>query len=57
VNATEMVFHREVERAMKKKLWPILLVLAGLTGCAGSSAFRDAKEEESMKHWDLAVLK
>jgi general secretion pathway protein D len=54
---TDRLFSGEVERAMNKKLWPILLVLAGLTACAGSSAFRDAKEEEALKHWDLAVLK
>lgn len=51
------VFARKVELAMNKKVWPILLLVAGLTGCAGSSAFRQAKDEEALKHWDLAVLK
>lgn len=34
-----------------------LLVLLVATGCSGSRAFHDAKEEETLGHWDLAVLK
>jgi general secretion pathway protein D len=33
-----------------------LAVLAA-SGCAGSRSFRDAREEETLGHWDLAVLK
>ena len=42
---------------MNKKLWPILLAAVAVTACAGSTSFRDAKDEEALKHWDLAVLK
>jgi general secretion pathway protein D len=38
------------------KILSLLLLLAA-TGCAGSLAFRDAREEETLGHWDLAVLK
>jgi general secretion pathway protein D len=41
---------------MRKKLWPIVLV-AVLSACAESQAFRQGREEESLRHWDLAVLK
>ena len=44
---------------MKKRLTALAiasLLLAAL-GCTGSRAFRDAKEEETLQHWDLAVLK
>ena len=44
---------------MKKSLIALVaasLLLAAL-GCSGSRAFRDAKEEETLQHWDLAVLK
>jgi tetratricopeptide (TPR) repeat protein len=34
-----------------------LLLLLAATGCSGSRAFRDAREEETLGHWDLAVLK
>src|SRR5512135_2554629 len=37
-----------------------LLALAALllaTACAGSRAYQEAKEEETLGHWDLAVLK
>jgi general secretion pathway protein D len=33
-----------------------LAVLAA-AGCVGSRAYRDAREEETLGHWDLAVLK
>ncbi|MGH9316508.1 MAG: secretin N-terminal domain-containing protein, partial [Thermoanaerobaculia bacterium] len=36
-------------------LWVALLLACA--GCAGSRAFRDAREEETLEHWDLAVLK
>ena len=32
-------------------------MLTVLAGCTGSRAFRDAQEEETLEHWDLAVLK
>ncbi len=35
----------------------LFLTLTALVGCAGSRAFRDAREEEAVEHWDLAVLK
>src|SRR6266496_2996270 len=38
-----------------KRLAILALLLA--TGCAGSQAFHDAREEESLGHWDLAVMK
>lgn len=38
------------------KILSLLLLLAA-TGCTGSLAFRDAREEETLGHWDLAVLK
>lgn len=44
---------------MKKRLTALAIAslhLAAL-GCGGSRAFRDAKEEETLQHWDLAVLK
>jgi len=41
---------------MAKKLWPTIL-LAALVGCAGAGAFREAREEEMLQHWDIAVLK
>lgn len=34
----------------------LVLVLAG-AGCVGSQAYRDAREEETLGHWDVAVLK
>ena len=34
-----------------------LLVLLAAAGCSGSRAFHDAREEETLGHWDLAVLK
>src|SRR5512141_40341 len=34
-----------------------LLTLLLATGCAGSAAYRDAREEETLQHWDLAVIK
>src|SRR5437016_2468155 len=38
------------------KLVALLSVLAAF-GCVGSRAYRDAREEETLGHWDLAVLK
>ncbi|MEP6471719.1 MAG: secretin N-terminal domain-containing protein, partial [Acidobacteriota bacterium] len=35
----------------------IAVMLTVLAGCTGSRAFRDAQEEETLEHWDLAVLK
>jgi len=34
-----------------------LLALLVAAGCSGSRAFHDAREEETLGHWDLAVLK
>ena len=39
-----------------KRFWPILLV-AFLTACAESQAYREGREEEVLQHWDLAVLR
>jgi general secretion pathway protein D len=39
------------------KFLTALALLVAATGCAGSLAFRDAREEETLGHWDLAVLK
>ncbi|HEU5250134.1 MAG TPA: secretin N-terminal domain-containing protein [Thermoanaerobaculia bacterium] len=35
----------------------LFLTLTALVGCAGSRAFRDARQEEAVEHWDLAVLR
>jgi general secretion pathway protein D len=32
------------------------LLLIAFTSCTGSRAFREAREEESLEHWDLAVI-
>ena len=45
---------------MKKRIHlslGIAVMLTVLVGCAGSRAFREAREEELLEHWDLAVLK
>jgi general secretion pathway protein D len=34
-----------------------LLALLVAAGCSGSRAFHDAREEETLGHWDLAMLK
>jgi general secretion pathway protein D len=45
---------------MKKRIH-LSVALAGmlalLVGCTGSRAYREAREEETLQHWDLAVLK
>jgi len=33
------------------------LLLSVLVGCTSSRAFRDAREEEALEHWDVAVIK
>ena len=46
--------------AMKNRIHltaALALTLTVLVGCTGSRAFRDAREEEALEHWDLAVLK
>ncbi len=50
---------RKVRLAMKSRSRHFLcaLLLLASAGCAGSRAFRDAREEETLEHWDLAVLK
>jgi general secretion pathway protein D len=35
----------------------ILAALLLATACASSQAFREAREEESLSHWDMAVMK
>src|SRR5687767_8946255 len=45
---------------MKKRThltFALCLTLVVLTGCAGSRAFREAREQEMLEHWDRAVLK
>jgi len=43
---------------MKSSRMAALLALAALTvGCAASEAFRQARSEEELGHWDYAVLK
>lgn len=37
--------------------WIAGAVIAWTAGCAGTGAFRDAREEEELGHWDLAVVK
>jgi general secretion pathway protein D len=42
-------------RLVRRIPW-LALVLVG-AGCVGSQAYRDAREEETLGHWDVAVLK
>jgi general secretion pathway protein D len=42
-------------RLVRRIPW-LALVLAG-AGCVGSQAYREAREEETLGHWDVAVLK
>ncbi len=42
---------------MKPLKFLALLILLAAAGCSGSRAFHDAREEETLGHWDLAVLK
>ncbi len=35
----------------------LILLAAGASFCAGSQAFREARDEEVLQHWDVAVLK
>ncbi|HEY6050149.1 MAG TPA: hypothetical protein VIZ58_02805, partial [Thermoanaerobaculia bacterium] len=35
----------------------ILAALLLATACASSQAYREAREEESLSHWDMAVVK
>jgi len=42
---------------MKPLKFLALLILLAATGCSGSRAFHDAREAETLGHWDLAVLK
>jgi general secretion pathway protein D len=37
--------------------WIAGALIACTAGCAGTVAFRDAREEEQLGHWDLAVMK
>lgn len=42
---------------MKPLKFLALIALLFATACTGSRAFREAREEETLEHWDLAVLK
>ena len=42
---------------LPKRLGAVALVLLAFTACTSSRAFREAKEEESLSHWDVAVMK
>jgi general secretion pathway protein D len=42
---------------MKPLKFLALLLLLAAAGCSGSRAFHDARQEETLGHWDLAVLK
>ncbi|HSD72538.1 MAG TPA: secretin N-terminal domain-containing protein, partial [Thermoanaerobaculia bacterium] len=45
---------------MRKRIRPsaaIAVALALLVACTSSRAFREARQEEAVEHWDLAVLK
>src|SRR4051812_31956586 len=51
---------RNQERVTRMKFVKVLGVLGALllgTACASSQAYRDAVEEESRSHWDMAVVK
>jgi general secretion pathway protein D len=42
-------------RLVKRLPWLVLVLAAA--GCVGSQAYREAREEETLAHWDVAVLK
>ncbi|MDQ2978786.1 MAG: hypothetical protein M3R62_06165, partial [Acidobacteriota bacterium] len=42
---------------LSQRLGAVALVLLASTACTTSRAFREAKEEESLSHWDIAVMK
>jgi general secretion pathway protein D len=42
---------------MKPLKFLALLAVLAAAGCVGSRSYRDAREEETLGHWDLAVLK
>src|SRR6476659_9832239 len=42
---------------MKPTKFLALLTLLLATGCAGSAAYRYAREEDTLQHWDLAMVK
>ena len=42
------------KRVHKSAVLSVLLI--ALTSCTSSRAFREAREEESLEHWDLAVI-
>jgi general secretion pathway protein D len=39
-----------------RKSWLVLALAVVVTGCAGSRAYQQAKDEEAVGHWDLAVM-
>lgn len=41
---------------MRLKVLSVVAVAAATVACAGSQAFREAREEETLGHWDVAVL-
>jgi general secretion pathway protein D len=38
------------------KSWLVLALAVVMTGCAGARAYQQAKDEEAVGHWDLAVM-
>jgi general secretion pathway protein D len=39
-----------------RKSWLVLALAVVMTGCAGARAYQQAKDEEAVAHWDLAVM-
>jgi general secretion pathway protein D len=39
-----------------RKSWLVLALALVMTGCAGARAYQQAKDEEAVGHWDLAVM-
>jgi len=39
-----------------RKSWLVLALAVVMTGCAGARAYQQAKDEEAVGHWDLAVM-
>ncbi len=50
----ERSFFEMRNRVHKHAVLPLLLI--ALTSCTGSRAFREARDEEALEHWDLAVI-
>ena len=39
-----------------RKTWLLLALAVVMTGCVGARAYQQAKDEEAVGHWDLAVM-